>query len=360
MTPNTKVAETTTADLPSAEQGSGAANDLAPHVQLIQMAAAIWMARAVYAAAHLGLADLLAGGPRTADDLAKAAHAHAPSLHRLPRALASRGVLTEVEPRQFALTRLGAALRTGATGAARATVLTLAGDWQWKSWDNFMHSLQTGAPGLGKAYGMRLFEYLASHRADSALFDEAMVGMHGAVGPAVVAAYDFSSFRSVVDLGGGTGALLATILHSCERLNGTLYELSSTIPQARRTIEASGLSGRCDVVEGDFFETVPAGHDAYVLSHVLHDWTDEQALPILRNCRRAIAKDGRLLIVEAVLPPGDTPHHGKLMDLLMLTVTGGLERTAEEFARLLAAADFELSRILPTSTHQSVVEALPV
>jgi ubiquinone/menaquinone biosynthesis C-methylase UbiE len=250
-------------------------------------------------------------------------------------------------------------LRTGAPGAARATVLTLAGDWQWKAWDNFLYSLRTGQPALLEVYGQGLFEYLAANPDDGARFNEAMVGMHGADGAAVAAAYDFSAARTLVDLGGGTGALLTAVLQSNPHLRGTLLELPETVPQARRQLEAGGLSERCDVRAGDFFKQVPPDHDLYILAHVLHDWTDEQAAAILRNCRRAIPRHGRLLIIESVLPPGDTPHPGKMMDLLMLTITGGVERTAEEFAGVLAAAGFRLARVIPTSTRQSIVEAMP-
>jgi hypothetical protein len=345
---------------PPAAVDSPAGNAPFSHTALIQMAAAIWPARAVYAAAHLRLADILADGARTTDNLASTTGLHAASLYRLLRALASLGVLTEIEPRRFALTSLGAALRSGAPGAARATVLTIAGDWQWKAWDNFLYSLQTGKPALGKVYGAELFDYLAAHPEDGANFNEAMVGIHGAVAPAVVDAYDFSAFRKIVDLGGGTGTLLTTILRANDAARGILFELPNTASQASRTVQASGLAARCAVVEGDFFKAVPEGHDVYILSHVLHDWTDEQALPILRNCRLAIPAQGRLLIIEAVLPSGDSPHHGKLMDLLMLTVTGGVERTADEFGALLSATGFRRSRVIATSTHQSIIEAAPV
>src|SRR5947209_8689497 len=348
------------ANVPSAAPATPAQVDVPPHVQLIEMAVAIWRARAIYAAAELGLADLLADGARSSDALAQATGMHAPSLYRLRRALAGCGVLTESEPGRFATTALGVALRTGAPGAARSTVLTLAGDWQWQAWRHFLESLRTGEPGLGNAFGTDLFSYLRDNPEHGARFNEAMVGMYGAVGQAVVAAYDFSQLRNVIDLGGGTGRLLATILQSNERLRGALFELPETASEACRFFEASGLAARCDVIEGDFFKSVPRGYDAYLLAHVLHDWTDEQALKILGNCRQAIAPNGKLLIIEAVLPEGNAPHHGKLMDLLMLTVTGGTERTAEEFTRLLAAAGFKLTRIFPTSTHQSVIEALPV
>jgi hypothetical protein len=278
----------------------------------------------------------------------------------LLRALSSRGLFTETKPKCYALISLGAALKTGAPGGARAMVLTIGGDWQWKAWDHFFEAVKTGQPGLRKAFGVGLFEYLAAHPDDGALYDEAMMGFYSAVGPAVVAAYDFSQFKAIADLGGGTGTLLATILKASERLRGTVFELAYAVPRARQTIDNLGLSARCDVLEGDFFKAVPTGRDAYILSHVLHDWNDEQTLSILRNCRAAIAKEGKLLIVEAVLPPGDTPHPGKLIDLLMLTVTGGLERTAEEYGELLAAADFKLTRVVPTAIAQSVVEAIPV
>jgi hypothetical protein len=331
-----------------------------PHAELIEIAVGIWRARAIYAAARLGLADVIASGTCGPEELARATGMHAPSLHRLLRTLASCGVVSEVEPAGYSLTPLGAALKADAPGAARATILTLAGDWQWQAWGNFLYSLRTGQPALRETFGQNLFEYLAANPEDSARFNEAMVGMHGADGPAVVEAYDFSPFHTVVDLGGGTGMLLTSILRANEHLRGILFDLPQTVPQARRLIEARGVSARCDAVAGDFFIEVPPSHDAYILAHILHDWTDDQALPILRNCRKAITRDGRLLIVEAVLPPGDTPHPGKMMDLLMLTVTGGMERTADEFSALLAAADFKLTRVVPISTHQSVVEALPV
>ena len=337
-----------------------ATTGLPPHLEIIQMVSAIWTARAVYAAARLGLADIFSNGPLTAEAVAHKTNMDTRSMHRLLRALAGRGLFTEVERRRFALTDLGTALKSGAPGAARATVLTIGGDWQWKAWDHFFEALQTGDSGLRMAFGVGLFEYLAAHPDDSARFDEAMMGLYSEVGPAVVAAYDFSPFKTVADLGGGTGTLLASILRANEGLRGTVFELPYATPRARETIEKLGLAARCKVVEGDFFKAVPKGYDIYILSHVLHDWSDEQASSILRNCRAVIGKNGRILIVEAVLPPGDTPHPGKLTDLLMLTVTGGLERTADEYDHLLGAAEFKLTRVIPTTIPQCVVEAVPI
>lgn len=346
-------------DVPNAQVSASPAATMPPHVRLIQMGVAIWGARAVYAAAELGLADHLANGARSAEDLARATGTHAPSLFRLLRALASCGVVTETASGRFTTTPLGEALRDGAPGAARATILTIAGSWQWKAWDNFMHALQTGESGVKAAFGKDLFDFLGGEPTHSARFNEAMVGMHGAVAPAVIAAYDFSRFASIVDVGGGKGALLAAILKAHRTLRGVLFDLPETGNDARGHLAAAGVSARCAFEAGDFFQAVPADHDAYVLAHVLHDWNDEQSIAILRRCRAAIPAHGRLLIVEAVLPEGDTPHHGKLMDLLMLTVTGGVERSADQFAGLLRQSGFRVVRVHPTATHQSIVEAAP-
>ncbi len=331
-----------------------------PYLELIGMATAIWKARALYAAAHLGVVDLLAAEPQDVAALATRTGTHAPSLHRLLRALASFGVLTEAEPRRFALTRLGAALRQGAAGAARSTVLTLAGDWQWQAWSHFLASLTTGKTGLAAAAGQDLFAYLAAHPQDGAHFDEAMVGLYGGLWPAVVAAWDFSPLKSVADIGGGVGLLLAEILSAHPHMRGLLLEQEATVAKARQVMQQRGLTRRCEIVTGDFFTAVPSGHDTYVLAHVLHDWDDAQCLSILRRCHEAMHRDARLLIVETVLPAGDAPHPGKLLDLVMLTVTGGRERTEQEFADLLAAAGLRLVRVVPTAAEQSIVEAAAI
>jgi len=349
-----------TTDVPNAQSARNAPAGMPPHVQLIQMGVALWQARAVYAAAELGLADLLAKGERSTEDLARETGTHAPSLYRLLRALASCGLVTETARNRFASAPLGDALRDGAPGAARATILTIAGSWQWKAWDHFLHALRTGESGVQASFGKSLFDFLAGEPVHSARFNEAMVGMHGAVAPAVVAAFDFSRFKSVVDVGGGKGALLAAILKAHPALRGVLFDLPETGDDAGAYLAAAGLGARCAFQAGDFFQAVPASHDAYLLAHVLHDWNDDQAIAILRKCREAIPAGGRLLIIEAVLPDGDAPHHGKLMDLLMLTITGGAERGADQFANMLTRSGFRLAKVHPTTTHQSVIEAVPV
>ena len=318
------------------------------HVHLAQMVMAIWPARAIYAAAQLAIPDHLAQGALHLDDLSRLTATHAPSLKRLLRALASCGIVSEASPE-----------RSDSPGYARALVMTIAGDWQWNAWANFLYSLRTGQSGLLKSTGHDLFSYLAAHPDDRVCFNQAMIGIHGAELSAVATAYDFNDFESIVDVGGGTGTLLKEILKTVPHTRGILFDLPETAKEARKAVAAEGLSDRCTISEGDFFKAIPESHDCYILAHVLHDWTDDLALKILQNCRRAISRHGRLLIIEAVLPDGDAPHHGKLMDLLMLTVTGGVERTEQEFSRLLSASGFTLRRVVPTNTHQSIIEATP-
>src|SRR5262245_18877240 len=319
-----------------------------PHVQLIQMAAASWVAATVYAAAKLGLADRLADGPKSAVEVAGAAGVHAPALHRLMRTLAGLGILTERDRQQFALTPLGEALKTGAPGSARATLMAFCGQAFWHSWEEFIYSLETGKTGFERANGMPLFEYLAQHPAEESYFSEAMVGFHGAEPPAVAAAYDFSGVKTLVDVGGATGNMLAAILSSHIGPQGVLFDRPHVVREAPALLESRGVAARVRIEPGDFFERVPAGGDVYLLSHIIHDWNEEQCLTILGHCRRAIASDGRLLIVETVLPTGDTPHQGKVQDMVVLVVPGGQERTESEYASLLDKAGFRLQRVVPT------------
>jgi O-methyltransferase domain/Dimerisation domain len=332
---------------------------LPPHAQLIQMGTASWVSAIVCAAAELGLADQLAKGPRSAAELAGTTGTHAPSLHRLMRTLASLGILTERDAQRFALTPLGEALKTGAPGAARSTLIAFCGQWFWRGWEEIVYSLQTGKTGFDKATGVPLFEYLRQHPDEASYFSEAMVGFHGDEPPAVAAAYDFSGFKTVVDVGGATGNLLAAILSRHATPRGVLFVRPYVVRDAPALLKARGVDERVTIEAGDFFETAPAGGDAYLLSHVIHDWTEERCLTILGNCRRVIKPNGRLLIVEMVLPPGDTPHPGKVLDIVMLVFPGGQERTEAEYASLLGKAGFRLSRVVPTASAVSIVEAVP-
>jgi hypothetical protein len=331
-----------------------------PHTQLIQMASGFWVSRIVYAAAKLELADRLAGGPKSADELAGAAGMHAPTLHRLMRTLAGLGILTERDGRRFALTPLGEALRTGAPGSARATIVTVAGHMFWRAWEQIMYCLETGKTGFEKAFGEPVFDYLSKHPDEASLFSETMVGVHGAEPQAVAEAYDFSGFGTVVDVGGANGNVLAAILNRHPGPRGILFDLPHVVRDAPALFQARGVADRVSIEPGSFFDGVPKGGDAYVLSHIIHDWSEGQCLTILGNCRRAMRAEGRLLIIEMVLPPGDAPHPGKILDMTMLVMPGGLERTDGEYADLLARAGFRMTRVVPTGTAVDVIEAVPV
>jgi hypothetical protein len=328
-----------------------------PHAQLVQMGMAHWVSHIVYVAAKLGLADHLAAGPLTADQLAGPTGTHAPSLYRLMRTLASLGILTEDAAHRFALTALGEAMKAGAPGSARATILTLASDLWMRGFGQLLYSVQTGKPGFEKHLGMPVFDWLAKHPDEASLFSETMVGFHGAEPPAVAAAYDFSGGKTVVDVGGATGNLLTAVLAGHPAARGILFDLPHVVRDAPALIRARGLTDRITIEAGNFFDGVPAGGDAYLLSHIIHDWSEEQCLTILGHCRRAMGPSSRLLIIEMVLPPGNTPHPGKLLDLMMLVGPGGRERTEQEYAALLGKAGLRLTRVVPTASAVSVVEA---
>jgi SAM-dependent methyltransferase len=340
------------------ESIQAAAPCLPPHVQLIQMGTGGTVANVVHMAAKLGLADKLADGPKSAVELAGPSALHAPSLHRLMRTMASLGLLTEGEQLRFSLTKLGEALRSDAPGSARSTLLMTGSSWVGSGFANLLHSLQTGGTGFEKAQGMPFFDYLAQHPEDASVFGEAMVGLHGAEPPAVAAAYDFSMFETVVDVGGASGNMLAAILGRYPEPRCVLFDRPHVVVDAEKLLKANDDTGRVTVEAGDFFLSVPSGGDAYILSHILHDWNDDQCLTILDHCRKAMKPDGRLLIVEMVLPPGDAPHPGKILDMVMLALIGGQERTETEYASLLDKAGFRLSRVVATQSPVSVVEAV--
>ncbi|HYV20963.1 MAG TPA: methyltransferase [Verrucomicrobiae bacterium] len=331
-----------------------------PHVQVIQMATGYWVSRIIYAAAKLDLADRLAGGPKSAAELAGPTETHAPSLHRLMRALAALGLLTGKDGKRFALTPLGETLKTGAPGSARATVLTLGGPFGWKAWEELLHSVKTGKTGFEKAFGMGAFDYLAKHPDEASLFSETMIGVHGEEPATVAEAYDFSKHQVVADIGGASGSMLAAILTRHKAPKGLLFDLPHVVRDAPAILKARGIVDRVRIESGSFFETVPSGADCYFLSHIIHDWSEAQCLTILGHCRKAVPAGGRLLICEMVLPPGDAFHPGKILDITMLVMPGGQERTPEEYADLLGKARFRMERVIPTASAVSLVEAVPV
>jgi len=316
--------------------------------------------QALYVAARLGIADLLKDGARGSEELARATGADARALHRLLRALASLGVFGEDADGRFTPSELGALLRSDVPGSLRAAAIFFGDERNWHAWGKLERSVMSGEPVRGPRGTQAFLEESARDPEGAALFNAAMTSLTSAFDAAVTAAYDFSRLGTLVDVGGGQGALISSILAANPALRGILFDIPPVIESARGRIGEAGLAGRCELVAGDFFASVPAGGDAYVLKWVIHDWDDEHSAAILRSCHRAMARDGRLLLVERVVPEridqsADT--QGMLLgDLNMLLVTGGRERTAAEYQALLARAGYTLARIVPTGTQLSIVE----
>ena len=331
-----------------------------PAATLLHLMTGYRAMQALYVAARLGIADLLKDGARGSEELARATGADARALHRLLRALASLGVFGEDADGRFTPSELGALLRSDVPGSLRAAAIFFGDERNWHAWGKLERSVMSGEPVRGPRGTQVFLEESARDPEGAALFNAAMTSLTSAFDAAVTAAYDFSRLGTLVDVGGGQGALISSILAANPALRGILFDIPPVIESARGRIGEAGLAGRCELVAGDFFASVPAGGDAYVLKWVIHDWDDEHGVAILGSCRRAMARDGRLLLVERVVPErvdqsADTQGI-VLGDLNMLLWTGGRERTAAEYRALLASGGFTLARIVPTATQFSIIE----
>ena len=329
---------------------------LPPQAALLNMIVGFMSSQAIYVAAKLGIADLLKEGDRSVEELARETGTHERSLYRVMRALSSVGIFTEVDARRFALTPLAEPLRRDVPGSLRAMACFMSADWHISPWGDIMHSVETGETSFKHIFGQEYFPYIGKHPEAARVFDDAMTSLSAVAAPAIATAYDFSVFNKIVDVAGGHGLLLSTILRAYPNLQGMLFDVPFVVEAARPLLAAQGVAERCELAAGDFFESVPMGGDAYLMKHIIHDWDDERALKILGNCQRAMKKDGKLLLVELVLPEGDAPSFGKFIDLEMLLFTGGCERTGEGYRDLLAEAGFELTRIVPTESPYSIIE----
>jgi predicted O-methyltransferase YrrM len=317
------------------------------------------VSQALYAVAELGVADLLADGPRSVDDLATACSAHAPSLYRVLRFLASEGVFTEPRHRWFALTPMADMLRRDVPGSLRPPILLQVGPTLWQSWGHLVHAVRTGEPAFDHAHGIEMYEYYRRHPDEWAAFDHAMTAETASLTRAVTASYDFSPCKTVVDVGGGRGALAIGLLEAYPHLRGIVFDQPDVAAEARRTIEAAGLAERCAAVGGDFFKAVPEGGDTYLAKYVLHNWDDERCVAILGACRRAMPVDGRLLVIERVIPQGEAPSFAKAGDVNMLAHLPGCERTEAEYRALYEAAGFSLTRAISAQGEFHVIEGIP-
>jgi SAM-dependent methyltransferase len=315
-----------------------------------------WMTEGISVAAELGVADLLAQGPLTAKELAAKTGTHGGALYRVLRALASVGVFAEDDEGRFSLTPLAELLRSDAAYSQRAIAIMMGNEF-YATWGELLHSVRTGEPGFNERYGMPFFKYMEEHPDRHGIYDAAMTGVHGGETEPVIDAYDFSAFRTVVDVGGGNGLALASILKRHPAVRGILFDLPAVADRARPVVSGTGVSDRLRIEGGDFFAGVPAEADAYVLRHVIHDWENRDAIAILRQCRKAMAPDGKVLVVEMVVPSGNEPGFGKWLDLMMLLVAGR-ERTKEEYSKLLSEAGLTMTRVIPTASDVSIIESM--
>jgi hypothetical protein len=338
-----------------------------PQRALYQMAVGHYLSRAICLAAKLRIADQLKDGPRCFGDLARAIGADPTSLNRVMRLLASAGVFEEQDDGNFALTALGQCLREDVPGSARALVMMFAGDRQQDAWKDLEYCVRTGEPSFRKRGFDDIFAEMARNPQEVANFDAAMADSTRLVSIAVAAAYDFRSLRTLVDVGGGNGALLMGILQANPRLHGIVFDQPAVAERARQRIAESGLADRCEAIGGDFFKEVPSGADAYILKYIIIDWSDDLALTILRSCRGAMATNGKLLIVEGIYPSridqSNESRGAATNDVNMLVDTGGRLRSEAEFHSLLERAGFQLTRIVPMQSEAalvvSVIEAVP-
>jgi SAM-dependent methyltransferase len=324
--------------------------------KVLGLAAGHIVARAVQVAAEFGLADMMEDGPRTAAELALESGSDELAVYRLLRSLTGHGFFAEGSDGRFSLGPLGVALRSSDPSNLRSAVRALGVPGMWNAVGKMSDSVRTGRSALLAARLRAMYDHADNETAR--LVRETMIGFHGDEPEAIVAAYDFSLLRRIVDIGGGAGNLIATILLANPHLEGILFDLPANAAAGRASMQRLGLSERCRVMGGDFFKAVPKGCDAYLLSHVLHDWPEDQALKIVENCRRAMAPDGRLLIVEDVIADDDQGMEGKAFDLLLLATVNGRVRRAGEYADFLARAGFRIERIVRTSLDIALIEAV--
>jgi hypothetical protein len=327
---------------------------------MLERIAAYWQSQLVFVAAKLGIADVLVAGPLTVDEIAARVGAHPPYLQRVLRALASVGIFSSDPHGRFHLTRLAQTLRSDHPESLRNFALMLVDDYNWSAWGALEHSVRTGASAFEHVHGSPAFPWMREHPEKEKMFSASMASLSLMENAAVVRAYAFGKLRNVVDVGGAHGHLLVAILRSYIKVRGVLFDQPPVIEEAARTgfISAPDVAGRCESVGGDFFESIPAGADAYVMKYIIHDWDDEKGVRILQNCRKAMGENGRVLVVDHVVAAGNRFDWGKLMDINMMVMMGSKERTKDEFRQLFARAGLRLKRVIRTASSLSILEGV--
>ena len=334
-------------------------NSLPPKVVLNQILFGFVLTKAIYVAAKLNFADIIgARGPMTSAELAKQSGADDESVSRLLRGLASAGIFSIDDNGKYSMTPLAESLKDDNPESIKAMALVL-GDTFYKAYDELLFSVKTGENGFKKALGVPVFQYLTDNAETGKHFDRMMTDIHGGETQPMMETYDFSAFKTVVDIGGGNGEVISAILNKHAAVKGILFDLPEVIDRARNNVSASGLTDRCQLVSGNFFDSVVKGGDAYIMRHILHDWSDNDAITILTNCRKSMNAGGKVLVVEAVIQEGNEPSPFKLLDLTMLLI-GGKERTKSQFENIFSKAGLKLNRIVPFQHDLSVVEGVAV
>ena len=330
-----------------------------PGAQLMQIVASAFVSQSTYVAAKLGIADLLADGPKSAEFLSVATSTHESALYRTLRAIASLGVFTEVEPRVFANTPMSETLKSDHPASTRELTIWMGEPDHWNVYGQLMYSVKTGKPAWDKVLGEPVFETLfEKNRELGEIFNRAMTSLSNLTIPAIIDAYDFSSAKKIADIAGGYGHLLGAILQANPGVKGVLFEIPQVLEGAPAMMERYGVSDRVEYVTGDFTEAIPVEADIYFMKHIIHDWYDDKNVRILENIRNSMPEDAKVLIIDTIIPEGDEPHFGKIMDIEMLLSPGGMERTPAEFEGLLDKAGFKMVRIIPTESPVGIVEAV--
>ncbi len=328
------------------------------HAGIFQLLNGICVAGAIAGLAQLAIPDLVEHGPKSADELAREVGADPRALYRLMRATASVGVLSEGPDGKFSETPMSAVLRSNANPSLRGFAMMHGTEWHARGWAKLDYCVKTGKQAIEEVYGVPIFQFFEQHPEESQLFNQAMTDLSMLDSPAVAEAYSFTGIHSLVDVGGGHGLLLATILARNPHLKGTLYEVPHVVEGARNG-PLKPVMDRCTLASGDMFSSVPAGADAYIMKHIIHDWPDDVCIEILKACRKAVNPGGKLLVVDNVILPGNDFASGKFLDIQMLIFPGGRERTEKEFRDLFAAAGWRLTRVIPTAVPESIVEGVP-
>jgi len=330
------------------------------HDAMLERIAAYWQSQLLYVAAKLGIADVLAAGPLTVNEIASRVGAHPPSLSRVLRALASVGIFAADPHGRFHLTRLAQTLRSDHPESLRDFALMLVDDYNWAAWGALEHAVRTGESAFEHVHGAAAFPWMREHPEKERMFSASMASISVMENAAVSRAYAFGKLRKIVDVGGAHGHLLVAILRSYVKLRGVLFDQPAVIDEAVKSgvTNAADLSGRFETVGGDFFDSMPPGADAYVMKYIIHDWDDDKSVRILQNCRKAMAEDGRVLVIDHVVAAGNRFDWGKLMDINMMVMLGSKERTKDEFRQLFARAGLRLKRVIRTASSLSILEGV--